>query len=356
MDVSRIIKTFIQLSKIPSPSGEEKIIREYIISQIKNKIDEIFVDKTGNLYLKINGKVKKSILFSAHLDTVHPAGKQKVFIKNGYIQTEGKYVLGGDNKATVAVLLELIKNLKKEEIYSTLEIIFSVKEETEGGLKNFPKEKIIAKEALVADLSMPIGIVMTDGSYVAGYSIEIEGPGGHARLLEKNIVHPLDFFQEFINKIPYGKINQDTIVNIAILKMGEAYNSIPSKLYFTGEIRTFNKKDFEIFLKKIKLVSSAISKKLNLKFKLNFYPYCFGYNLKEKNFTILKKVFKKLNIKLNPIRSYSVGDFNILNHWGIKTINIANGNIDAHTVKERIAVNDLLTLYQIFYSYYLNFH
>ncbi|GAB4218701.1 MAG: tripeptidase T [Candidatus Microgenomates bacterium] len=354
MDDTKIIKTFIDLAKIPSPSGQEDKIRKFIISELKNKVDELFIDNAGNLYLKIKAQSKKSLLFSAHLDTVNPSGKQKIIIKDNFITGEGKYILGGDNKLTVAVIVELIKNLKRRKDLN-LEIIFSTKEETDSSLRNFPKQKILAKEALVADLSMPIGNVMIAGSFVGGYSLEVYGQGGHARLLEKNITHPLSFLEEFIKKIPYGKINKNTIINIAIIKMGESYNSIPSKLYFTGEIRTFNKKDYEVFFQKIKLYSQKISKKLNLGINLNFYPYCHGYKLTEKNLILIKKVFKNLNIPYIPIKSYSVGDFNILNQWGIKTINIANGNIDAHTVNEKVPIDALLKIYKIFENYYFNY-
>jgi len=80
-----------------------------------------------------------------------------------------------------------------------------------------------------------------------------------------------------------------------------------------------------------------------------------GYKLKDKDLSLIKKVFQKLKIKFGPIKSYSVGDFSILNEWVIKTVNIGNGNIDAHTVFERVQVSSLLILKKIFEEYYFSF-
>jgi len=355
MKNSYLIKTFIQLCSIPSPSGKEKEIADFVLSRVKNKVDEVFVDKVGNIYLKILGKNNKFLLFSAHLDTVEPAGRQKIFIENDVVKGEGRYVLGGDNKVAVAVILDFIENLDRKKISNNLEVIFSVKEETEGGLRLFPKDKIKAKHGLVSDVSLPIGKVMVAGSYVGGYAINTYFSGGHVRLLENNIGHPLKFLINFVKKIPFGKINKDTIVNISKIKMGESFNSIPSLLYFAGEIRTYDKKTYKNFLKKIETIPSILDKKFKTQSKVEIYPYCLGYRLKDKDLSVIKKVFQKLKIKFEPIKSYAVGDFSILNEWGIKSVNIANGNIDAHTVFERVPVSSLLILRKIFEEYYFSF-
>lgn len=61
----------LELSKAHGPSGWEDEIREIIISQIKNDVKEIKIDKLGNLYVNIKGKKSKNkILVSAHMDEV----------------------------------------------------------------------------------------------------------------------------------------------------------------------------------------------------------------------------------------------------------------------------------------------
>ncbi|MEL7646802.1 MAG: M42 family metallopeptidase [Sedimentibacter sp.] len=58
-----------ELSDCFSPSGRENNVRELIISEIKDYIDEIRVDALGNLIARKKGTGKK-VLFSAHMDQI----------------------------------------------------------------------------------------------------------------------------------------------------------------------------------------------------------------------------------------------------------------------------------------------
>ncbi|AEX86233.1 peptidase family protein [Marinitoga piezophila KA3] len=59
-----------KLTEITSPSGREDKIREAIIEEIKDYVDEIDVDKLGNLIAIKKGTGDKTILFDAHMDEI----------------------------------------------------------------------------------------------------------------------------------------------------------------------------------------------------------------------------------------------------------------------------------------------
>ena len=62
------IKNFIELCKIPSPSGNEEKVREKII-ELYSDLGKWKVDSIGNMYLTI-GEGEQSLLLNAHIDTV----------------------------------------------------------------------------------------------------------------------------------------------------------------------------------------------------------------------------------------------------------------------------------------------
>ncbi len=350
-NLSNSIEIFLELAKIPSPSGKEEKIRNFILNFLSNYKFNIFVDKIGNIFIKTTNKNKNPLLLCAHIDTVEPTGFQNPIIKNERIFSNGKFVLGADNKVAVAVILYLLKQIGASQLPSfPLEIIFTVKEETEGGIRYFPKRKISAKDALVVDVSQPIGTVMIAAPYVGGYAFYVNAPGCHVAKMEKNTPHPLNFFTQFVKKITIKK-TEDTIINIAKIRMGESYNSVPQQLYFTGEIRTFFPNIYNIFFKTIKKVAKDLEQKTNVKTKIEFYPYCQGYQLKNSDLSLIKKTFQKLNIKYQPLKAFSVGDFNILNQWGIKTINIGNGAENVHTTYESISFLSIKLLEKILDEY-----
>ena len=348
---NNVTDIFIDLVKIPSPSGQEEQVRKYVIDKVKKVADYMYIDEAGNIYIRIKGKSTKTLLICAHMDTVKPAGIQNPKVKGEYICSNGKYVLGADNKAAVAAILSYLMKLDKSIPPTTLEILFTVREETEGGIREFPKEKIQAKQAFVIDVSGPMGSVVIKSAYVGGYAIYSKAKGCHVKRINKKTVHPLNLLLKFTKEIPFGKITKDTIVNIAKVRMGESYNSVPELLYFTGEIRSFNKRVYKSFFKKLQSMIVKLDKKIKTKSKIELYPYCEGYSLEEKHLHVIKKTFKKLGIKYKKIKTFGVGDSNILAEWGIKPINISSGALDVHTTKERISKKSLVISEKILEEY-----
>ncbi|MEI7692401.1 MAG: M28 family peptidase, partial [Actinomycetes bacterium] len=65
--------------------------------------------QSGNLLARIGPDAAKSVLFCAHLDTVPHEGAVVPVVVDGGWESEGDTILGADNKAAVAVLLELAR-------------------------------------------------------------------------------------------------------------------------------------------------------------------------------------------------------------------------------------------------------
>ena len=60
------------LTKIPGVSGDEGMVRDFILEQIKDDVDEIIQDSIGNLLClkKVIGENKKKVLVAANMDEV----------------------------------------------------------------------------------------------------------------------------------------------------------------------------------------------------------------------------------------------------------------------------------------------
>lgn len=60
------------LTQIPGVSGDEGLVREFIIEKIKDVVDEITVDSIGNLVccIKGTGESNKKVMVAAHMDEV----------------------------------------------------------------------------------------------------------------------------------------------------------------------------------------------------------------------------------------------------------------------------------------------
>ena len=132
-----------EVLSLPSISGDESMVRDYIIEYAKTNGIEYYTDKKGNLYLTkgvLDSTFKGDEYFPcvvSHMDTVHRThrnlieNKVRLTIKEdnlGWLtahhpETDKQTGIGGDDKCGVYVCLELFKKFDK------LKAAFFVEEE-----------------------------------------------------------------------------------------------------------------------------------------------------------------------------------------------------------------------------------
>ena len=104
-------------------------------------------------------------MFSAHMDTVVPGENIKPQIRDGYIYSDGTTILGSDDKAGIAAILEAIRHIKENNIeHGDIELVFFIAEE--GGLfgsKHLDYSLVQSKMAFILDSGGPVGDVIVQG-------------------------------------------------------------------------------------------------------------------------------------------------------------------------------------------------
>jgi hypothetical protein len=96
-----ITKKFLQLTSRTYPHGTEQELFHLLPKSLKE-------DEFGNLFIKIG---ESDVMFTSHLDTATKANTEVVHIFDGdIIKTDGKSILGADDKAGVTIMLYMIKN------------------------------------------------------------------------------------------------------------------------------------------------------------------------------------------------------------------------------------------------------
>jgi di/tripeptidase len=119
-----------EVLSLPSISGDESMVRDYIIEYAKTNGIEYYTDKKGNLYLTKGMLDSTDEYFPcvvSHMDTVHRThrnlieNKVRLTIKEDNLgvltahhpETDKQTGIGGDDKCGVYVCLELFKNFDK---------------------------------------------------------------------------------------------------------------------------------------------------------------------------------------------------------------------------------------------------
>jgi hypothetical protein len=98
----RVRRKFIQLTKFTYPYGTENQLKRYLPKGYQE-------DEHGNFFLKIGDN--PTTMFTCHLDTACMTQERvtHVFHKDNFVGTDGKTILGADDKAGMVVLLSLIE-------------------------------------------------------------------------------------------------------------------------------------------------------------------------------------------------------------------------------------------------------
>ena len=132
----RLGETFAELCAISSPSGREGAMAARVRGDLEALGLDVVEDdaaaavggEAGNLLVRLAGRSDRVVLLCAHLDTVPHEGPIEPVNVNGGWESAGDTILGADNKAAVAVLLELARRVTIEGSPVGVELLFTVAE------------------------------------------------------------------------------------------------------------------------------------------------------------------------------------------------------------------------------------
>ncbi len=335
-----VLKIFLELVKIDSESGNEKKVADFIIDFLKEINIKAKRDSYGNVIAKIRGR-GESLILIAHMDIVAPGKGIKPKVVKGVVKSDGRTVLGADDKAGIASILFAIKNFNNSR---SVELVFTVEEEIGcKGAENLDYRMTESKQAVVIDSTAPVGYITVTSPFIFSFSGEILGKGGHARTPEEG-VNAINIFAEFLNKFKPGRINENAVSNIGAVVGGNSSNVICDNVKFKGEIRAFDKKVLERERKRLKFILSKATRKNQARFKLKTERLVRGYNYKKSD-NLIRFVaggIKKAGFEVNYQKRMGGTDANVFCEKGIRALSIGHGRRNVHSIRESIAVSDLL--------------
>lgn len=129
--MKKMRKEFIDLLNIYGVSGDEKAVRKFIQPKLTKLMDKVFVDSYGNLLgeKKVGTGVGSCIMLNAHMDTVKGVlADRKLVIESDTI-TSNKGCLGADDRAGIAIVLSVLRNIHKTSFNGIIKVSFTKEEE-----------------------------------------------------------------------------------------------------------------------------------------------------------------------------------------------------------------------------------
>jgi tripeptide aminopeptidase len=120
-----------ELLSVSGASGNEGRICEVVKQKLAPLVDFITVDRYGNLLAEKTYRSGQgpTILLNAHLDTVEEFEANCKILKEHGIWSSSEGILGADDRAGIAVLLNMAEYLKSSSFNGKVKFIFTVQEE-----------------------------------------------------------------------------------------------------------------------------------------------------------------------------------------------------------------------------------
>ncbi len=351
----RLVDEFMEMVRVDSESKREGRMSALLMEKLEHLGFAVYVDDagpktgsdTGNLIARLSGNAEApAIMFSAHMDTVSPGRGINPVEENGLIRSDGTTVLGADDKAGIAAVLEAVRVTVEQKMpHGDLELVFTVCEEVGlSGAKFLDFSRLTARMGYVLDSNGPAGTIINLGPSQDEIYAEMLGVAAHAGINPEDGVNAVQVASRAIANMRLGRIDQETTANIGIISGGVAINIVPDKVMIKGETRSLRE---EKRIKQSRAICDALeqaAREGGAQVQVNVetvYP-AMAVPVDAPVVQLAEKA--ALAIGLKPVVKDTGGgsDTHIFNENGISAVNLGIAMQKVHTIDEFITVRDLV--------------
>lgn len=354
INIQRLTDCFLDLVRITSPSLGEKDFADHLCSLLTPRGYAIHVDdagkhsggNTGNVLVRVPATGPgEPLAFSAHMDCVPPCTDVQPVIADGRIQSAGNTVLGSDDKAGIAAILEALFHLEEEQIpHPELYLLFTICEEAGMvGAKNLDYTRVAAKEVVVLDASGEPGTIIVQAPAKVDLTITFAGRAAHAGIAPEQGINAIQMAARAINGLHLGRIDTKTVANIGFIQGGGPVNIVPDLVTIRGEVRSQSQARLDQHVAHIRQCCEEAATTCGGSFEFHevlSYP---AMDVPDDS-PLVQRALTACQALGLPARLESTGggsDANIFSSHSLSCINLGIGMSKVHTTEEYISLDSL---------------
>lgn len=386
----KLVENFLKYVAIPSQSDDKnenipsspgqielgKVLAEYLKEL---GLTDININEFGVVQARLpkRGENTKKLGWVAHLDTVDVGLADKInpqiiksydesnielnedeifstkdnpevlsYIGDDIIFTDGRSVLGADNKAAIANIMTALWYLKENPQINHAEINIAFVPDEEIGLRGARKidfDKFRVDYAYTIDCC-ELGELVFETFNAASGTLKIKGVSAHPMSAKGKLVNPIMIAHDFISMLDRAKMPENTENREGYIWVTDI-NSDVLNLRLDFNIRNHDKEKFEnskAYLYKITDLLKERYKNAEIEIVIeDVYANIFDSMNDENKIAVerLKEIFEKLEIdpKIIPMRGGTDGSY--LSTVGIFTPNYFTGAHNFHSNKEFLPID-----------------
>ena len=350
----RLLQEFLELVQIDSETKNEaeinKVLKEKLLSLGFDVEEDDAAAKTGhggnNLIATLEGTGKgPAILFSSHMDTVVPGNGVKPQIRDGYVYSDGTTILGADDKAGIAAILEGIRAMKENNLpHPTIQVVFTVGEESGlVGARALDSSLLKAEMGFIFDSEGPVGRITVAGAGQYRIITKIHGKAAHAGVNPEDGISAIQVASKAISRMPLGRIDADTTANVGRIEGGKAFNIVTDYVEIWSEARSLVMEKLEAQVKKMTTAFEEAAAEFGAKCENEVTFMYHGFKFTEETPVVQKAIRAVKRIGRTPelVASGGGSDGNVFNGYNVPSVNFSIGYEEIHTKNERMPISEL---------------
>ncbi|WP_054949541.1 M20/M25/M40 family metallo-hydrolase [Numidum massiliense] len=350
----RLLEEFMELVQIDSETKHEREICDVLKQKLTALGFAVIEDDSraetghgaGNIIATLEGTTDAvPIFFTAHMDTVAPGQSIKPQVKDGYIVSDGTTILGSDDKAGVAALIEAARVLQERGLpHGRIQFIITAGEESGlAGSRALKREHIRADYGFAFDSDGPVGDLITGAPTQAKMQVTVTGKAAHAGVNPEDGISAIRVASLAVAKMPLGRVDRETTANIGHFAGGGATNVVCDQVEILAEARSLRKPKLERQLAKMEEAFRAAAAETGGHVQIETRKMYDAFYFTDEDPVVqhAQRAVKKIGRTSRLLTSGGGSDANNFAGKGVPTINLGIGYENIHTTKERIPVAEL---------------
>ena len=340
---SRMVEQFMEMVRIDSESGDEARMMEYLLQALREVGGEAELDSYGNLIARFPARGcsgAAAVLLSCHADTVKPGVGIEPVLVDGVIRSAGDTILGADDKAGIAEVLEA---LRVAPIHPPVEVAISREEEVGLlGVKNLDFSRLTAKRGFLMDNDSLDTIVVGGPSYFA-IDVTVRGRAAHAGMEPEKGINAIQAAARAIAALRLGRIDAGTTANVGVIEGGMIRNGVPDRVSFLAECRSADHAKGEALAAEMEATIRAEVEASGASVEVRIDNLCKAVTIPDDapSVRLAQKALATVGVQARPIFITGFTDASIYNNEGIEMAVVGIGAQAEHTTDECIAVADM---------------
>lgn len=361
IDQNRLVQTFLELARQNTPSKHEAAASRIAYDILVGLGFECHYDDAGeqvggdigNLIAFKKGTVADAppIFFSSHFDTVEPTPGLEPIIDGDIIRSDGKTILGADDKCGVAPILEAMRVIGEQNIpHGDIQLLLTICEEIGlVGAAHMNPDDIKARYGYVLDSGPPVGSFIYSAPTQDIFEVRIHGKAAHAGAQPEDGISAIQVAAKAIARMKLGRVGPETTANIGIINGGNATNIITAEVYLKGEARSRNQAKLdtqrEHMFTCFREEAEAAGATVEIQNRTAYTTYELG--MEDPVLAIGLEACERLGIESHLRVTGGGSDGNIFNAFGFPSTVVGCGMMNIHRHDEYVRISDMVKSAQL---------